>query len=177
MIEAIILDWAGTTVDYGSRAPIIAFKNAFAHYGVELSETSIRQDIGIDKKSHVRKILQQPEIANNWEAAHPTIPLATATDEVYRQFQHEITQVLSETAQLKSGMTELIQFANDHHIQLATTTGYTQAMLDQLLPLAAEQGYQPLVNITSEQTNHVVDHNPPWLNWRCKNSTSLTLLT
>jgi 2-aminoethylphosphonate--pyruvate transaminase/phosphonoacetaldehyde hydrolase len=155
MIEAIILDWAGTTVDYGSRAPIIAFKNAFAHYGVALSEASIRQDIGIDKKSHVRKILQQPEIANNWEAAHPTIPLATATDEVYRQFQHEITQVLSETAQLKSGMTELIQFANDHHIQLATTTGYTQAMLDQLLPLAAEQGYQPLVNITSEQTNHV----------------------
>lgn len=28
-------------------------------------------------------------------------------------------------------------------------------MLDQILPLAAEQGYNPAYNITSEQTNHV----------------------
>jgi hypothetical protein len=26
MIEAVIFDWAGTTVDYGSLAPVIAFK-------------------------------------------------------------------------------------------------------------------------------------------------------
>lgn len=155
MIEAIVLDWAGTTVDYGSRAPIIAFKKAFAQFDIDLSEETIRQDVGLDKMTHVRKILQTPEIANSWENSHPTIPLAKAAEEIYAQFQIEINQVLSETAQLKPGMTDLIQFAKAHHIQLATTTGYTQAMLDQILPLAAKQGYTPLYNITSEQTNGV----------------------
>ncbi|GAX07459.1 2-aminoethylphosphonate-pyruvate aminotransferase [Secundilactobacillus silagincola] len=155
MIEAIVLDWAGTTVDYGSRAPIIAFKNAFAHFGIGLSEETIRQDVGLDKLTHVRKILQIPEIANSWETRQPTIPLTKATAEIYAQFQIEINKVLAETAQLKPGMTDLIKFANTHHIQLATTTGYTQVMLNQILPLAAQQGYTPTYNITSEQTNHV----------------------
>lgn len=155
MIEAIVLDWAGTTVDYGSRAPIIAFKNAFAHFGIDLSEETIRQDVGLDKLTHVRQILQIPEIANSWETRQPTIPLTKATAEIYAQFQIEINKVLAETAQLKPGMTDLIKFANTHHIQLATTTGYTQVMLNQILPLAAQQGYTPTYNITSEQTNHV----------------------
>ncbi len=141
MIEAIVLDWAGTTVDYGSRAPIIAFKNAFAHFGIDLSEETIRQDVGLDKLTHVRQILQIPEIANSWETRQPTIPLTKATAEIYAQFQIEINKVLAETAQLKPGMTDLIKFANTHHIQLATTTGYTQVMLNQILPLAAQQGY------------------------------------
>lgn len=155
MIEAIVLDWAGTTVDYGSRAPIIAFKNAFAHFGIELSEATIRQDVGLDKMTHVRQILQIPEIASSWESHHPTIPLTKAATEVYAQFQVEINQVLVETAQLKPGMADLIKFANTHHVQLATTTGYTQTMLDQILPLVAQQGYTPTYNITSEQTDHV----------------------
>lgn len=155
MIEAIVLDWAGTTVDYGSRAPIIAFKNAFAHFGIDLSEETIRQDVGLDKLTHVRQILQIPEIANSWETRQPTIPLTKATAEIYAQFQIEINKVLVETAQLKPGMTDLIKFANTHHIRLATTTGYTQVMLNQILPLAAQQGYTPTYNITSEQTNHV----------------------
>ncbi|WP_054655515.1 HAD family hydrolase [Secundilactobacillus silagei] len=74
---------------------------------------------------------------------------------IYAQFQLEINKVLVATADLKPGVTDLVRFANSHHIQLATTTGYTQAMLDQILPLAAEQGYNPAYNITSEQTNHV----------------------
>lgn len=155
MIEAIVLDWAGTTIDYGSRAPIIAFKNAFAHFFINLSEDTIRQDVGLDKLTHVRRMLQEPEISNSWKANHPDTPLEKAAAEIYAQFQIEINKVLAETAQLKPGMTDLIKFANAHHIQLATTTGYTQAMLDQVLPLAAEQGYKPAYNITSEQTNHV----------------------
>lgn len=155
MIKAIVLDWAGTTVDYGSRAPIIAFKNAFTHFGIDLSEETIRQDVGLDKLTHVCQILQIPEIANSWETRQPTIPLTKAATEIYAQFQIEINKVLVETAQLKPGMTDLIRFANAHHIQLATTTGYTQAMLDQILPLAAQQGYTPTYNITSEQTHHV----------------------
>lgn len=41
MIEAVIFDWAGTTVDYGSLAPVIAFKKAFKDVGIELTDSEI----------------------------------------------------------------------------------------------------------------------------------------
>lgn len=32
-VQAVILDWAGTMVDYGSRAPVEAFIRLFAERG------------------------------------------------------------------------------------------------------------------------------------------------
>ena len=37
-IQALILDWAGTVVDHGSRAPMGAFVRAFAAFGVADTE-------------------------------------------------------------------------------------------------------------------------------------------
>ena len=37
MIQAVIFDWAGTTVDYGCFAPVQAFQEAFAHHGVPVT--------------------------------------------------------------------------------------------------------------------------------------------
>ena len=34
-IEAVIFDWAGTTVDYGSFAPVVAFAKAFEKFGIK----------------------------------------------------------------------------------------------------------------------------------------------
>lgn len=33
-IEAVIFDWAGTTADYGSCAPVQAFIAAFEKFGI-----------------------------------------------------------------------------------------------------------------------------------------------
>ena len=33
--DAVIFDWAGTTVDYGCFAPVQAFVEAFREFGVE----------------------------------------------------------------------------------------------------------------------------------------------
>lgn len=34
-VEAVIFDWAGTTVDYGCFAPVQAFVEVFKHFGIE----------------------------------------------------------------------------------------------------------------------------------------------
>ncbi len=36
-LQAVIFDWAGTTVDYGSRAPAMVFVEVFRRQGVEIS--------------------------------------------------------------------------------------------------------------------------------------------
>ena len=32
-LRAVIFDWAGTMVDFGSRAPVEAFRTLFAEFG------------------------------------------------------------------------------------------------------------------------------------------------
>ena len=37
-VKAVILDWAGTTVDHGSLAPVRVLQQVFAGRGVPISE-------------------------------------------------------------------------------------------------------------------------------------------
>ena len=45
MIEAVVFDWAGTTVDYGCFAPVQVFMEAFAHFGIEVTMEEIRKPL------------------------------------------------------------------------------------------------------------------------------------
>ena len=47
MIEVVIFDWAGTTVDYGCFAPVKAFMDSFAHYGIEVTIEETRKPMGM----------------------------------------------------------------------------------------------------------------------------------
>lgn len=52
-IEAIIFDWAGTTVDYGSFAPVRAFQEVFRQYGLEPTMEETRHAHGhAENRSH-----------------------------------------------------------------------------------------------------------------------------
>ena len=46
-LKALILDWAGTAVDFGSRAPMGAFVEAFARFGVTLSIAQAREPLAL----------------------------------------------------------------------------------------------------------------------------------
>ena len=41
-IEAVVFDWAGTTVDFGCFAPVQAFVEVFKQYGARLYRASAR---------------------------------------------------------------------------------------------------------------------------------------
>ena len=69
MLEAVIFDWAGTLVDFGSRAPLIAFLKLFAAHGVELSVEEARGPMGSEKKEHIRRLLALPRVADAWRRA------------------------------------------------------------------------------------------------------------
>jgi phosphonoacetaldehyde hydrolase len=55
-IQAAILDWAGTVVDHGSRAPMGAFVRAFAEFGVTISIANARGPMGMAKWDHFDSI-------------------------------------------------------------------------------------------------------------------------
>ena len=152
-INAVIFDWAGTTIDYGSRAPIVAFQKAFENVGIQISEAEIRQDMGLDKYTHIHKIMDLPAVQNDWQARFQVLPTEDDCNQIFSDFKAILLSSLTEFGQLKPGMSEVIDYLNTHHISYGTTTGYDAEMLALVLPIAARQGYQPAVNITSEQLN------------------------
>ena len=48
-VKAVIFDWAGTVVDYGSLAPMGAFVETFAEFGVAISIDEARGPMGGSK--------------------------------------------------------------------------------------------------------------------------------
>ncbi len=62
-IRLVIFDWAGTTIDHGSLAPLAPFLRAFAEKGVEISPDEARGPMGLHKKDHIRALLQLPAVA------------------------------------------------------------------------------------------------------------------
>ena len=48
-IECIIMDWAGTAVDYGCFAPVAAFMESFKAIGIEVTAAETRAFMGLTK--------------------------------------------------------------------------------------------------------------------------------
>ena len=61
-IECIIMDWAGTAVDYGCFAPVAAFIKAFAGKGLTIDVEQTRKPMGLPKIQHIRELLTMPEV-------------------------------------------------------------------------------------------------------------------
>ena len=69
-IEAVIFDWAGTTVDYGCFAPVQAFVEVFKHFGIEPTMGEVREPMGMLKIDHIRTMLSMPRIHDLWVKEH-----------------------------------------------------------------------------------------------------------
>ena len=69
-IRMIVFDWAGTTVDYGSSAPAEVFDRVFTAEGIHLTREEINKPMGLEKKAHIRSLLESPSGSSQWEKVH-----------------------------------------------------------------------------------------------------------
>jgi phosphonoacetaldehyde hydrolase len=142
-LRAAILDWAGTIIDFGSRAPIAALECVFTAAGVPVASGEARESMGLAKKDHIRAILQIPRVRQAWITKYGVAPAETAVDQLYAEFIPSQTRVLENHSQLIPGVAEAVARMRSRGLKIGTTTGYTRSMLDYLLERAAEQGFVP----------------------------------
>ena len=98
-IECIIMDWAGSAVDYGCFAPVAAFLKAFNEIGINITMEQARRPMGMAKIDHIRELFKIP------------------------------------------GVIDTLNELRKQGIKIGSTTGYTQAMMDVVLPNATRKGY------------------------------------
>ena len=68
-VKAVVLDWAGTMVDFGCMAPVRALIEVFGEEGFALTDAEARADMGKAKIDHLRAILAAPAVAARWKEA------------------------------------------------------------------------------------------------------------
>jgi len=160
-IEALIFDWAGTTVDHGSLAPVKAVSEVFARHGIQLSDADARRDMGIYKKDHIRNILNLPAIAAAWLANQGAPPKESDVETLFTQFIPLQFEVLETYSTLISGVTPTVERLRAQRLKIGSTTGYTRPMLDILLSSARRSGYSPDVSLCPDDVGGGRPH--PWM--------------
>jgi phosphonoacetaldehyde hydrolase len=142
-VEAVIFDWAGTMVDHGSLAPVKAVSALFARHGIQLTDEEVRRDMGIFKKDHIRRILQQHRIAAEWSTKTGGAAGPDDVERLFTEFNPMQMEILGEYAQLISGAAGIAETLQSKGLRVGSTTGYTRPMLDLLVARAATAGYRP----------------------------------
>lgn len=150
-LQAVILDWAGTTVDHGCFAPVGVFQLVFERRGVPITIAQAREPMGLEKRDHIRTIAAMPAVSAAWQAAHGR---ALNEDDVAAMYGDTIDLQIDATrqhAQLIDGTIEAIEDLRARGLKIGTTTGYSRAVMEVLLPLAAAQGYTPDHTVTPSE--------------------------
>ena len=142
-IKAIILDWAGTAVDYGSFAPTAVFIRLFENRGVKITADDARSGMGLMKKDHLRTILSRPSVIETWKTKYGHEPSEIVIDDLFNNFIPLQLEVLKDYAEPIPGLQSTVKELRQRGIKIGTTTGYIRSMMDILAPEAAKRGYQP----------------------------------
>jgi len=141
--KAAVFDWAGTTIDFGSFAPMGVFVKAFERFGIEATIEEARAPMGMAKWDHIRAMMDGPDIARQWQAHYARTPTDGDVDKVYEVFVPMNEQVVADYATLVPGTAEMVQDLRARGMKIGSTTGYTRSIMERVLPKAAAQGYIP----------------------------------
>ena len=91
-VEAVIFDWAGTTVDYGCFAPVQAFVEVFKHFGIEPTMQEVREPMGMLKIDHIRTMLHMPRIQKLWEEKYGQASTEEDVEKLYGLFEEKLNE-------------------------------------------------------------------------------------
>jgi len=142
-IRAVMLDWAGTTVDHGSVAPVVVLQKLFAGRKVELTAEEARRDMGLLKRDHIRTLLETPSIRNRWSTVTGRAPVAEDIDSLFEDFRSLQPGILAAHSQVIEGVAETVSRWQAQGLRVGSSTGYTREMLLPIAVQAAQQGYRP----------------------------------
>ncbi len=142
-IKAVVLDWAGTAVDYGSFAPTKVFLRLFQNYHVKITPEDARCGMGLMKKDHLRKILERPAVAEAWQSAHGTPASEDDIDRLFYDFIPLQFLILKDYAKPIPGLLDAVDELRKNNYKIGSTTGYIRSMMDILAPESEKHGYTP----------------------------------
>jgi phosphonoacetaldehyde hydrolase len=163
-LQAVLFDWAGTTVDYGSRAPTAVFVEIFRRRGVEVTVAEARGPMGMSKREHIAAVISIPRVTKLWNEVHGRPPVDADVQLMYDEFLPLQLDTLRAGSDLIPGAVEAVNECRRMGLKIGSTTGYTRALMEVVTPVAAAGGYVPDCVICSDDVP--LGRPTPWMNFR-----------
>ncbi len=151
ILRAVILDWAGTTVDFGSLAPVAALQRVFEAAGVPITVSEARQHMGVLKKDQIRSICATGRVRAEWTRQHGQPPSEGDVERLFGDFLPRQSEILVQYSAPIPGVCETVEAWKAAGLRIGSTTGYTRNLLDVVLPEAARLGYRPEASVTPDE--------------------------
>ena len=150
-VKAVILDWAGTTVDHGSLAPVAALQRVFAENGLAITTGEARKDMGVLKKDQIRFILSGERVRQEWTRTRGRAPAEEDVESLFRDFLPKQAEILAEFSDPIDGVPETVEAWKAAGLRIGSTTGYTRKLLNIVSATAAPRGYAPDTSVTPDE--------------------------
>lgn len=142
-LKGIILDWAGTTMDYGCYAPAVVFVDVFERRGVPITMEEARAPMGAHKRVHIAAISKIPSVAERWRKTHGRDCTEADIDAMFADFVPRQMACLAEYADLVPGCLDAVAAFRARGLKIGSTSGYLPEMMELLLAEAKKRGYEP----------------------------------
>ncbi len=142
-ILGLVLDWAGTIVDFGSLAPMGAFVELFARHGVEITIEEARVPMGLPKIEHIAALGRTQTIAAQWSALHGRPFSPDDAQQLLKEFEPMSSKTALDRSSFIPGFMATYQALTNQGLAFATTTGYTRKIMTPLIEIARAQGFKP----------------------------------
>ena len=150
-IQAVILDWAGTTQDFGVFAPAVVFVDVFDRWGVPISMAEARAPMGLFKLDHIREITRMPPVAARWREAKGRDVTEDDVRGLLADFAPLQVEAMGKYSDLIPGTVEAIAEMRRRGYKIGSTTGYMRQAADVALREAARQGYEPDSTVCADE--------------------------
>ena len=153
-VQAVIFDWAGTIVDYGSFAPTRVLIQAFAERGVVVSLEEARVPMGLPKWDHIQALGRLPGVAARWKARHGRWLTREDVDALYARFLPLQGEYIAQYSAVIPGVLDVIETLRSRGIRIGSSSGYPRSVMDQLVSCAQEQGLRLDHNLAGDDLKH-----------------------
>jgi len=160
----VVFDWAGTTVDYGCCAPLVAFTEIFRRHGITITKAQARAPMGLEKRAHIAAIGQMEEVDRQWKQKYGRSMHDGDIDDMFAGFAPLLLEVLGEHSTLIAGVIETVQWLRRSNIKIGATTGYFKEAADVVAQVAASQGFE--ADYTISATEVAAGRPAPWMIYR-----------
>lgn len=141
-LQGVILDWAGTVVDFGSFAPTQIFVEAFAELGIAIGLEEARGPMGMGKWDHIRTLCDAPAIAARFEQAVGHAPTDDDVTALYERFMPLQIAKIGEHSALIPGALEAIAELRERGLKVGSCSGYPAVVMEQVVARAREHGFE-----------------------------------
>ncbi|MFO7636703.1 MAG: phosphonoacetaldehyde hydrolase [Clostridia bacterium] len=150
-VNAVIFDWAGTTIDYGCFAPLDVFIKVFGEKQIRITAEEARKPMGLMKKDHIAELFRMEGVRAQWSSIYGKEPGEKEVESIYSCFEPKLMEILPKYCMPIKGVPALMESLRAKGLKIGSTTGYTSKMMETVTREAKKNGYAPDVVVTPDE--------------------------